>query len=70
IMLNPTAIHKNWDYRNFGDMFFVRKDDPLEIENKIDDQKYRNEIVTLRKYYDEFVQRIPSAGKDEVVMNK
>jgi arylsulfatase len=70
IMLDPTALHKNWDYRSFGDMFFVRKEDPLEIENKINDNKYRREIQTLRKYYDEFVQRIPSTGKDEVVIQK
>ncbi|MBE0652295.1 MAG: sulfatase-like hydrolase/transferase [Bacteroidales bacterium] len=70
IMLDPTAIHKNWDYRNFGDMFFVREKDPLEIENKINENQYRKEIKTLRKYYDEFVQGIPSTGKDEVVMQK
>jgi GTP-dependent phosphoenolpyruvate carboxykinase len=51
-------------------MFFVRKEDPLEIENKINENKYRKEIQTLRKYYDEFVQRIPSTGKDEVVLQK
>jgi arylsulfatase len=25
IMLDPTALHKNWDFRGFGDMFFDRK---------------------------------------------
>jgi arylsulfatase A-like enzyme len=70
IMLDPTNLHTNWDYRSFGDMFFVRKEDPLEIENKINENKYRKEIQTLRKYYDEFVQRIPSTGKDEVVLQK
>ncbi len=67
IMLDPTAIHKSWDFRKFGDMFFVRKSDPLEIDNKIRDNNYRKVIAALRKNYDEFVRNIPSTGKDQVV---
>lgn len=65
IMLDPTAIHKNWDFRNFGDMFFDRKKDSLELENKIDEKQYEKDIMQLRGYYDEFVKNIPSTGKDE-----
>jgi len=67
IMLDPTVLHKNWDFRDFGDMFFDRKTDPLEIENKIKDKNYQEEIKTLRSYYDEFVQKIPATGKEEMV---
>jgi len=70
IMLDPTPIHKNWDFRDFGDMFFDRKTDPMEIENKIKEDKYQDSRRELRSYYDEFVQRIPSTGKDEVVQQK
>ncbi|MCX6325169.1 MAG: sulfatase-like hydrolase/transferase [Bacteroidia bacterium] len=67
IMLDPTAIHKNWDFRDFGDMFFDRKTDPLETDNKINDNNYQKEIRTLRSYYDEFVRITPATGKDEIV---
>lgn len=67
MMIDPTAVHKNWDYRDFGDMFFDRKKDPLEIANKISDEKYREEIGTLKGYYDEFVRNTPATGKNEMV---
>ena len=35
IMLDPTVVHKTWDYRDFGDMFFDMEKDPLEIKNQI-----------------------------------
>jgi arylsulfatase A-like enzyme len=70
IMLDPTALHKNWDYRSFGDMFFDLKKDSLELDNKIDEKQYDKDILTLRGYYDEFIKKIPSTGKDEMVMKK
>jgi len=70
IMLDPTQIHKNWDYRNFGDMFFDLKNDSLELDNKIDEKQYKKDIGKLRNYYDEFVRIIPSTGKDEWVQQK
>lgn len=70
IMLDPTPIHKNRDFRDFGDMFFVRAKDPLEIDNKIDDEKYNSDIQTLRNYYREFTKKIPDTGKQEVVEQK
>jgi hypothetical protein len=67
IMIDPTAIHKNWDYRNFGDMFFDLKTDPLEIDNKIDEKKYAKDIRKLRNHYSEFLTKVPSTGKDDWV---
>jgi arylsulfatase A-like enzyme len=57
IMLDPTAAHRNWDYRKFGDMFFDIKQDPLEVANKINDEKYKRDIDKLRAYYAEFIGR-------------
>jgi arylsulfatase len=70
IMLDPTPIHKNWDYRNFGDMFFDLKNDSLELDNKIDGKQYKSDINKLRNYYKEFLKNIPSTGKDEWVQQK
>jgi arylsulfatase len=70
IMLDPTPIHKNWDYRNFGDMFFDLKNDSLELDNKIDGKQYKSDINKLRNYYEEFVKNVPSTGKDEWVQQK
>jgi hypothetical protein len=66
----PTAMHKNWDFRDFGDMFFVFKEDPLEVYNKIGEKQYMKDIKRLRNYYDDFVKNIPSTGKDEWVQQK
>ena len=70
IMLDPTPIHKNWDFRNYGDMFFDRIKDPLELDNKVHDGTCQKEIALLRGYYNEFITNIPSTGKEEVVMQK
>jgi len=67
IMLDPTPLHKNRDYRNFGDMFFDLKKDPLEIDNKINDKAYKSNIAKLREYYTEFVKNVPATGKDELI---
>ncbi len=68
IMLDPTAVHKKNDFRAFGDMFFDMKKDPLEVDNKINDNKYKKDIEKLRGYYDEFVKNTPSVGKDEMIL--
>jgi len=70
IMLDPTVVHKNWDYREFGDMFFDMEKDPLEIDNKINDKNYEQEIAKLRGYYKEFVKNTPPTGKDEMIKNR
>ena len=60
IMLDPTVLHKNWDFRSFGDMYFNRTKDPLEIDNRIKNSGYQKDIAKLRAYYDEFVKNITS----------
>ena len=67
IMLDPTSARKDLDYRDFGDMFFDRSKDPLEIENGIDDPTYKDQIDLLMKYYDEYVQNTPATGKAEMI---
>jgi len=70
MMLDPTVVHENWDYRDFGDMFFDMEKDPLETDNRISDKKYQEEITKLKGYYDEFVKNTPATGKDEMVNQK
>jgi arylsulfatase A-like enzyme len=65
IMLDPTAVHKHWDYRNFGDMFFSRDTDPLEINNGINETEYLPTIQEMRAYYEAFKQDVPATGKAE-----
>jgi arylsulfatase len=68
-MLDPTDYRRNFDFRDFGDMFFVRKEDSLEINNQIDNPDYRDEIDQLREYYEKFKSEVPDTGKQEVVLN-
>ncbi len=70
IMLDPTALHKNWDFRAYGDMFFDRKKDSLEVDNRIKDSAYQKDIAKLLGYYNEFVSNTPSTGKDEMINEK
>jgi arylsulfatase A-like enzyme len=70
IMLDPSVLHKNWDFRDFGDMFFVRAKDPQEIENRINDSRNQKDILKLRGYYDEFIRNIPATGKEEMIKRK
>ena len=67
IMLDPTSARKDLDYRDFGDMFFDMSNDPLEVENGINDPRYQKEIALLEGYYEEFKQNTPSTGKDEMI---
>ena len=69
-MLDPNLVHPRFDYRDFGDMFFDIKNDPLEVDNKINDKKYEDEITRLRSFYDEFVRTTPSTGKDMMIKQK
>ena len=70
IMLDPTEVHKNWDYREFGDMFFDMQKDPLEVDNRIKDEKYKKDISRLRDYYSEYVKNTPATGKNELIEKK
>jgi len=69
IMLDPTNYQKKADYREFGDQFFIRESDRLEINNQIKNENYKGEIEKLRGFYREFSSRIPDTGKQEVVRN-
>lgn len=70
IMLDPTDVQRKFDFRSFGDQFFIRKSDSLEIENRIKDSNSKKDIAKLRGFYDEFVREIPATGKLEVVRQK
>lgn len=66
IMLDPTDYARERDYRDFGDMFFVRSEDPGEVNNAIDDPKYAEVIEELRTYYQAFKSKTPAFGKMEL----
>jgi hypothetical protein len=70
IMLDPTAVHKSWDYRDFGDMFFDRVADPLEVQDRINGEDYQPAIAKLRSYYEQFKQTVPATGKAELVRQR
>lgn len=67
IMLDPTEYASRFDFREFGDMFYVRKSNPLETGNQINDEKYTAQIQQLRKYYEDFKSKIPDTGKQEMI---
>jgi arylsulfatase A-like enzyme len=67
IMLDPTPARPDLDYRDFGDMFFDMKKDPLEVENEIDNPQYQEQIARLRGYYGDFVKNTNSTGKEEMI---
>ena len=66
IMLDPTDHRRNLDFRAFGDQFFIRKSDSLEVSNQIKNDLYKDEIGKLRTFYDGFVSKTPDIGKREV----
>jgi hypothetical protein len=66
-MLDPTAYQAKFDFRSFGDQFFVRDTDAPETENMLKNDKYKTEIEKLREYYSEFVSKVPDIGKREIV---
>ena len=67
IMIDPTDYQRKFDFRSFGDQFFIRKSDSLEIKNQISNEAYKTEIDKLRAYYHDFTSRIPDIGKQEVL---
>lgn len=69
IMLDPTDYLRKFDFRSFGDQFFVRKSDSLEIKNQINNDAYKTEVGKLRDFYNKFTTKIPDTGKQEVVTN-
>ncbi|HWS00156.1 MAG TPA: sulfatase-like hydrolase/transferase [Prolixibacteraceae bacterium] len=69
IMLDPSDHARKFDFRAFGDQFFIRKSDSLEIKNQIHNKDYNAEIDKLRGYYQDFKSKIPDIGKQEVISN-
>lgn len=67
IMLDPTIVHASWDYRSFGDMFFIKDQDPLELDNKITDETHAKDIAELRAFYQDYTNKIPAIGKNELI---
>ena len=67
IMIDPTDYQRKFDFRSFGDQFFIRKSDSLEIVNQIKNSEFKKEIRKLRNYYQEFTSKIPDIGKQEVL---
>ena len=68
MMIDPTDAQRKFDYRSFGDQFFVRKSDSLEIDNQINNDVYKSEIEKLRNYYQDFITKVPDIGKREVIL--
>jgi arylsulfatase len=69
MMIDPTDYARRFDFRDFGDQFFARKDDPLETNNQINNPLYAGEIQKLRQMYDRFTSEFPDIGKQEVILN-
>ena len=67
IMLDPTSARPRMDFRGFGDMFFDREKDPLEIRNGIQDPDYQDQIALLRGYFREYEETTPSTGREEMI---
>lgn len=68
MMIDPTDYAKRFDFRNFGDQFFIRNQDPLEIQNQVNNPLYIEEINKLREMYNRFTSDIPDTGKQEVIL--
>lgn len=69
IMIDPTDYQRKFDFRSFGDQFFIRKSDTLEINNQINNTAFKTEIKKLRAYYQDFTSKIPDIGKQEIIHN-
>jgi arylsulfatase A-like enzyme len=67
IMLDPSDYARKFDFRRFGDQFFIRKSDSLEVVNQIKNDSYKSEIEALRGFYQDFTSKIPGIGKQEVI---
>jgi arylsulfatase A-like enzyme len=66
-MLDPTSYKKEFDFREFGDMFYDYKKDSLELENGIDKTEYASQIELLESYYTAFQKQYPDIGKQEII---
>ena len=68
IMLDPTDFRKQFDYRDYGDMFFDRIKDSLELQNEINNENYTEQINRLKSFYKTFEQENPDIGKQEIII--
>lgn len=69
IWLDPTIVHPNNDYRNFGNMFFNYSSNSLEVENEYEKAENSRKISVLESYYQDFVSSVPDIGKRERVLS-
>ena len=65
-IMKPNPVNPRQDYREFGDMFFDRIKDPLELNNGINDINNQKSIAELRSYYEDFKKQIPGIGMKEM----
>ena len=64
--MNPNPVNPRRDYREFGDMFFDRINDPLELNNGINDLKNQQKIAQLRAFYAHFKTQVSGIGMQEI----
>lgn len=70
IMLDPNPIAPNFDFREYGDMYFDRSSDFLEVKNGISKDVFQNNIKQLRTYYMDFEKEYPDIKKQEMILQK
>ena len=65
-IMKPNPVNPKRDYREFGDMFFDRINDPLELNNGINDEKNQQKIAKLRAFYADFKTQVSGIGMQEI----
>ena len=65
-IMKPNPVNPRRDYREFGDMFFDRTYDPLELNNGINDAKNQEKIAQLRTFYADFKTQVSGIGMQEI----
>ncbi len=65
-IMQENLVNPKQDYRDFGDMFFDRITDPLEIKNGINDPKNKNDIEILKDYFNDFKNKVSGLGFKEI----
>ena len=65
-IMNPNPVNPKRDYRAFGDMFFDRINDPLELNNGINDVKNQEKVAQLRTFYADFKTQVSGIGMQEI----
>jgi len=65
-IMKSNPVNPRRDYREFGDMFFDRTHDPLELNNGINDEKNKAKIAQLRTFYANFKTQVSGIGMQEI----